>query len=1436
MANFLEFFTSYIKSELPGGLGDALVANVEICREKRSVRMELHPSVLLRKEELYQISRRLAKGMGLQELKLLPRYPKEMFSCDYVGDICFELRQRGFPANGIFTGCAKEFDGTTLTLSLCRGGYQMIRETHCDEEFCRIVQEEFGFALQLVFTGVLAVEEGSDVHLQVMGQPSAAPAARAPQPSAAKPKEKGAAPLPKSRVSFDVGSKPIDLSSPVLIFGKDITDPPMDIKEVSDASGTVTVWGDILRKESITSRDGKWEIYSVDITDYTSSITVKLILKKAKAAAISEINPGDTILVSGEAGEDRYERDVVVTGRSVVKIKKRCRTDKAPAKRVELHMHTNMSAMDAMTDAGTLIKQLASWGHTACAITDHGVAQAYPDAAKAASKLEGFKVLYGVEAYFVDDLMELVKGKTDNTFDDTFVVFDLETTGLSSHQDRITEIGAVKLQGRRIVDTFSTFVNPQMPIPQKVVELTSITDAMVADAPLEQEAVSRFFEFCGDNAILVAHNADFDTSFLRAASRRMEIPFPYAYIDTVALSRILFKELTNHKLDTVAKHLDCADFHHHRACDDARVLAEIFLKILVRIGAGEHFHKVVDINTGLGEADYKKLPTYHQIILAKNHTGLKNLYKLISYAHVDNYFKRPRTLKSKLIRHREGLIVGSACEAGELYRAVLDNKSWSELCNIARFYDFLEIQPLGNNEFLLREGKVGSLEELRDINRTIVKLGEQLGIPVVATGDVHFANPEDAVYRSILMASSGFKDADQQAPLYLKTTEEMLEEFAYLGPEKAFEVVVTNSNKIADMCDVIQPIPKGTYTPYIEGAEDDLQRITWNRAKEIYGDPLPDLVRERLEKELNSIIKHGFAVLYIIAQKLVAKSEENGYLVGSRGSVGSSFVASMAGISEVNPLVPHYVCPKCKHSEFILDGSYGSGFDLPAKNCPACGTLYRQDGHDIPFETFLGFKGDKSPDIDLNFSGEYQGQAHRYTEELFGKSNVFKAGTINSVKDKTAYGYVKNYLEEHGKVLRKAEETRLVMGCTGIKRTTGQHPGGMVVVPDGYDVYDFTPIQHPADAADSDILTTHFDFHSLHDTILKLDELGHDVPTLYKHLEDLTGLNINETPVQDPAVYSLFTSPEALGVTEEDILCDTGTLALPEMGTSFVRQMLLESKPTCFSDLLQISGLSHGTDVWIGNAQDLIKSKTCTISEVIGTRDSIMTYLIYKGLDPNMAFKIMEITRKGNASKLLTEEHLSAMREHGVPQWYVDSCMKIKYMFPKAHAAAYIIAAIRLAWFKVHRPLEFYAAHFTVRGEDFDYETAVQGKDAVRRKVMEMNASYNDLSDKEKKTYECLQIVLEMMARGLDFLPVDIYKSQAVRYMPENGKIRLPFASLKGVGVTAATCLYETAQKRDFLSVDELANRPGVGKSVMEMLKSVGALSDLPATSQLAFF
>ncbi len=1247
--------------------------------------------------------------------------------------------------------------------------------------------------------------------------------------------------IPEIEVRSEADMLPkISQESAKVIYGNKIKSTPIPLREIDMQMKSGTVWGDIFSIDSRVTKDNKKVIYSIYITDYTSSLTIKVIESKSLSSYLETLKSGMTLLVKGEFSEDSYEKEIVMNPRSINIVKKCEVVDNAPKKRVELHLHTNMSSMDGMNNASDLIERAHKWEHSAIAITDHGVAQAYPEAMNCANKInksdKKIKIIYGIEAYFVNDMLPIVTGNDGRSFDDEFICFDLETTGLNAKQDKIIEIGALRVRNKEILDEFSIFVDPEMEISNKITELTGITQDMVRGAPKEKEALEKFKAFCGECPVLVAHNANFDVSFVKAATERLNMSFNFSFIDTVPLSRALIMSIKNHKLDTIAKFLKIPEFNHHRACDDAKALAYIFISLINMAMDTKSISNISEINTCLSNTDAKKSISYHMTILVKNQKGLKNLYKLISMAHLKFYYKKPRIPKSQLLKFREGLLIGSACEAGDLFRAITSGRPWEDLLEIAKFYDYLEVQPIGNNEFMLREGIANSRENLQEFNKTVIKLGEELNIPVVATGDVHFLDPKDAEYRKILMAGQGYEDADNQAPLYFHTTAEMLKEFLYLGKKKSYEVVVENTNKIADMIEYISPIPAGVYPPSIPGAQEELIEITMKRAKEKYGDPLPEIVANRLEKELGSITKHGFSVLYMVAQKLVADSEKHGYLVGSRGSVGSSFVATISGISEVNPLSPHYLCPKCKNSEFITDGSYGSGFDLPHKNCPKCGTKYLQDGHDIPFETFLGFDGDKTPDIDLNFSGEYQNDAHRYTESLFGKDNVFKAGTIGTVATKTGIGFTKKYAEERGITLRKAEMLRLATGCTGVKRTTGQHPGGMVVVPKNKEIYDFCPVQRPANDQKSDNITTHFDFHAIHDTICKLDELGHDVPSIYKYLEDYTGIKVTSVPMSDKKVMSLFTSTDALGVKPVDIDSHTGTFSLPEVGTNFVRQMLMECKPSTFSDLLQVSGLSHGTDVWNGNAHELIKKGICTISEVIGTRDNIMVYLMHKGLDPKTAFNIMEIVRKGKATKLLTKEHLQAMRQHGVPEWYISSCMKIKYMFPKAHAAAYMISTLRLGWYKVYNPTEYYAAYFTVRGEDFDGMTVMKGRDAVKKKMADIINKGKEASAKELNAYSTLQIVNEMLARGIKVLPVDLYKSDSYKFLVEEDKIRLPFSSLSGVGGSAAQGLVDSRKEGKYLSVDDIQFRSKVTKAVIETLQESGVLKDLPQSNQMSFF
>ncbi len=1442
-------------TEKNSALAAAEIFAMHIDMENRTVEAKIAPAKTIHKSEIYTLQSKICEKLGIQNVRLVPVYSPSLLGDDYFGDIAAEAARRGVPVNGFFNGCSAHFGDGKLEIELAHGGMDILLRERCDKVMQQIIREEFGTEVKVVFSGVTEVDmeiikaqappitRSYSPPEQHYASPAVAyappPMNYTPSPNYT-PSAVGYTAAKGAPAGLDLTGLPLDASEMKTLLGKPIKQRPMRLCDVGAQSGRVVVWGDIFSFETKETRDGESVIITMMITDLTGSNTIKIITKKKNADDISALKTGMTILVQGDAAFDKYTHDIAIRARDICKIKRLHRTDDEPEKRFELHMHTNMSQMDGITPGDKLVRRAYEWGHRGIAVTDHGVVQGFPDVmnAVAALKDDNFKAVYGMEAYYVDDTVKAVFGAGDVSFDGEIIAFDLETTGLSAAIDRITEIGAVRIVGGELKDEFCTFVNPKKHIPERVTELTGIDDSMVADAPSEEEALRAFYEFCGSAKFLVAHNAGFDTSFLKAANKRLGWDFTYEYADTVAMARSMYPDLKNHKLDTVGNYLKLAPFNHHRACDDARELALILVRMTEELRKRHNIDNFNEINDFLRGADPRKLPMYHQIILAKTQRGLKNLYELVSKGNVDYFRKRPRVPKSLLIKYREGLIIGSACEAGELYTAVREGKPHDELVEIASFYDYLEIQPLGNNAYLLREGKAENEEQLRDWNRQIVQLGEELGIPVAATGDVHFLDPEDAAYRRIIQNAQGYGDADNQAPLYFKTTREMLDEFAYLGEEKAREVVITVPNHIADMCDVLKPILDGTYTPYIEGAEEDLQSRCWKQANEMYNEDgvgIHEIVQKRLSRELDSIIKHGYAVLYVIAQKLVTKSNEDGYQVGSRGSVGSSFVATMSGISEVNPLPPHYRCPNCRHTEFVTDGSVGSGFDLPPKNCPKCGTDMKRDGHDIPFETFLGFHGDKAPDIDLNFSGEYQFYAHRYTEELFGKDHVFKAGTIGAVAEKTGYGYVKKYCEERNITFNKAEEARLAMGCTGVKRTTGQHPGGMVVIPAKYDITDFCPMQHPADDAESDMLTTHFDFHALHDTILKLDELGHDVPTLYKYLEDMTGLKTTDIPMSDEKVYSLFQSPAALGVTAEDIDCPTGSLAIPEMGTNFVKGMLLDANPKHFAELIQISGLSHGTDVWLGNAQELIKNGTCTIANVIGTRDSIMTDLIRYGLDPSMAFKIMEITRKGKATKLLTDEHKAAMKEHGVPDWYLQSCLKIKYMFPKAHAAAYVIGAIRLAYYKVYYPLEFYAAMFTVRGDDLDGGIAAQGREAVKQRIKEMHAM-ESMNKGEEDQLTMLEITNEMLARGYEFLPVDLYHSTAKTYVPENGKLRLPFVSLKGLGENAAKQLEEAGKKGEYLSVDDVSLRAGVGSGVIDILRTNGVLKGLPQTRQVSFF
>ena len=1228
-----------------------------------------------------------------------------------------------------------------------------------------------------------------------------------------------------------------------LIMGRNmnVKGDPIKIKDISVDSDKVVIDGELIADtmDSREIKNGEKVILMFNVYDGTSSITCKAFLDTDKFKTVSKrIKGSKGLKIDGIAKYDQFAKEITVMANTIIETqgtKKVKRMDDAVKKRVELHMHTQMSQMDAITPCADLVKRAVSWGWNAIAITDHGVVQSFPDAHKLLEKTgDDIKVLYGVEGYFVPDKDPGVFNSKGQSLDTEYCVLDLETTGISYKTEKITEVGIIKYKNGEVIDEFECFVNPEKPIPPKVVEITHITDDMVKDADTIDKVIPKIIDFIGDS-VLVAHNADFDIGYLKYNFEKYGYKLENTYIDTLRLAKAIFPDLKKYKLGLIADALKIKVDVAHRALDDVKTLVAVF-KVMIERTKEEHGKTIDDFDLKF-ETDFKKLPSYHIIIIAKNYVGLKNLYKLVSYSHLNYFYKKPKILKSMLNKYREGLIIGSACEAGELYRAVLNQKPQEEIEAIASYYDYLEIQPIGNDEYLVREGTVPNDEALRNINRQIVALGEKLNKPVCATCDVHFMDPQDEIYRRILQAGQKYDDADMQAPLYLRTTNEMLAEFDYLGPEKAYEVVVENTNLIADMCEKIKPISPEKCPPHIPGCEQTIKDIAYHRAIELYGDPIPEVVKTRLDKELDSIIKNGFSVMYIIAQKLVWKSNEDGYLVGSRGSVGSSFVANMTGITEVNSLKPHYRCPKCKYSDFT-DYGYQNGFDLPDKQCPKCGHPLEKDGMDIPFETFLGFNGDKEPDIDLNFSGEYQAKAHKYTEVIFGKGTTFKAGTVGTIADKTAYGYVKGYYEDRHIPVSSAEISRLSVGCTGIKRTTGQHPGGIIVVPKGREIFEFTPVQHPADDPNSDIITTHFDYHSIDQNLLKLDILGHDDPTIIRMLQDITGIDPHTIPLDDKDTMGIFSSPETLGLTEEQINSPVGSFGVPEFGTKFVRGMLVDTKPKTFDELIRISGLSHGTDVWLNNAQDLINQGIVTLAESICCRDDIMIYLINKGLPPNPAFKIMETVRKGKALKDPEKwaEYVALMKEHDVPDWYIKSCEKIKYMFPKAHAAAYVTMAFRIAWFKVHIPKAYYAAYFSIRAKQFDSDAMCHGPQTVRNKMKEIDLAGNLAANKDKEMYPVLELVLEMNERGIDFLPVDLYKSHYSKFIVEDDGLRPPLSAINGFGPVDAENLYNAAKEGKFMSISDMQIKSKIGKVAIETLRNAGCLKGMSESNQMSLF
>ncbi len=1476
--SFQELFpTLQLDTDLTHALEGAVVTRVSTNRDRTAMRIYLHIKSLVPKRRIWKLEEEIKKQCFAKEnvrihvmesFSLSSLYTPEKLYEAYKDSILEEIDAFSSLLFGIFKKATFDFSTeghltVTLEDTVISREYEETLHEILDKIFCERCNQKL--VIHFAYREAKESKYRANSQLQIEDRikeitrqnlirqnqkelleqagleekktPSGVrkPEGRARKADAQTPEKRRSAPLKRS-------------SRPDVIYGREFEDDAINIEEIQGEIGEVCIRGQIINVDSRQIRNER-TILIFSLTDFTDTIVTKLFLANDQFNDISnEIKNGAFVKIKGTPMIDKFDHDLTigsVFGIMQIPDFTTSRQDHAPEKRVELHCHTKMSDMDGVSDVGDIIQRAISWGHQAIAITDHGAVQAFPSAEHAVPKGSDFKVIYGCEIYLVDDTKGIVTYSKNQNLDDTYVVFDLETTGFHPEKNHIIEIGAVKVVDGRTVDRFSEFVNPKEPIPFHITELTSIRDEDVIDAPEITEILPRFLEFC-KGAVMVAHNADFDMSFIQANCDRLGYPCDFTYIDTVALSRFLLPSLSKYKLDNVAKALGVLLDHHHRAVDDAGCTAEIFVKFIVMLK--ERGFDTLDLLNEGGKASdesIRKLPSYHCIVLAKNDIGRINLYRLISMSHLQYYYRRPKIPKSQLTKYREGLIIGSACEAGELYRAILNGRSDVEISRIVSFYDYLEIQPIGNNMFMTRkkDGTAKTVEELRDINRRILSLGDEFKKPVVATCDVHFLDPQDEIYRRIIMAGKGFSDADDQAPLYLRTTEEMLEEFSYLGSDRAEEVVITNTNRIADMCEPISPVRPDKCPPVIEDSDNMLRKICYDKAHAIYGKDLPKVVEERLSRELNSIIGNGYAVMYIIAQKLVWKSNEDGYLVGSRGSVGSSFAATMAGITEVNPLSPHYLCEYCHFVDFdseeVKAFSGRAGCDMPDRKCPVCGKDLKKEGFDIPFETFLGFKGNKEPDIDLNFSGDYQSKAHKYTEVIFGEGQTYKAGTIGTLADKTAFGYIKNYYEERGVHKRNCEIDRIVQGCVGVRRTTGQHPGGIIVLPVGEEINSFTPVQHPANDMTSGIVTTHFDYHSIDSNLLKLDILGHDDPTMIRMLEDLTGLNAQEIPLDDKTVMSLFKNTDALGVTPKDLNgVDMGTLGIPEFGTDFAMGMLRDAKPQEFTDLIRISGLSHGTDVWLGNAQTLIEEGTATISTCICTRDDIMTYLIHMGLDSAEAFDIMEKTRKGIIAKGKCEQWpkwKQDMIDHGVPEWYTESCEKIKYMFPKAHAAAYVMMAWRIAYCKVFYPLAYYAAFFSIRATAFSYELMCQGKEKLEFYIDEIKKQ-EKISKKDEDTLKDARIVQEMYARGFEFLPMDLYCSDARYFQIVDGKLLPPFNSIDGMGDKAAETLAIAAAQEKFLSKQDLRQRGKISQVTVDLLSDLGIISDLPETNQLSFF